>query len=87
MNSTATSDDHWYELDIVDTAGIDELKNLWDLAIKNKDTFIFVYSLTSLSSQEKLIEYLKVIKSEVQTSSKVPVLIVGNKSDMINNPN
>lgn len=85
MNSTAASEDHWYELDIVDTAGIDELKKVRDLALKNKDAYIYVYSLTSLKSQDKLADFLNDIKTDYNTSHKVPMLIVGNKSDMVQN--
>ena len=56
--TTAHTEDQWLELDIVDTAGMDELKKVRDTAIKDKDAYIFVYSLTSKQSILKLHEFL-----------------------------
>jgi len=51
-------ENQWCELDIVDTAGMEEFKKVRDVAIQGKDAYIFVYSLKQPSSISKLSDHL-----------------------------
>jgi small GTP-binding protein len=56
------ADDKWYELDIVDTAGLDEFQNVRQNSLCRKDGFVFVYDITSPSSFMKVHEFLRAIR-------------------------
>ncbi|KAM9999676.1 hypothetical protein ACTFIZ_008127 [Dictyostelium cf. discoideum] len=83
-------DNQVYMLDILDTAGQDELtstKDQWirSCAIRNHwikscEGFILVYSISSRSSFDKIQSFLDQIK--LLKSEKVPIILIANKSDL-----
>ena len=77
----------YYQLEIVDTAGMDEFKNLRDASLREKEGFIFVYDVTKLFTLRKLDDFIAQIKQSHKKllkdpSYKIPLLVVGNKSDL-----
>ena len=79
------NEDRWYELDIVDTAGMEEFKKVRDVAVQDKDAYIFIYSLRDPSSIFKLSEQLSLLRSEKK--NKIPMIMAGNKEDLLNHDN
>ncbi|KAM9961378.1 hypothetical protein ACTFIR_004218 [Dictyostelium discoideum] len=75
-------DDQVYMLDILDTAGQDELNEIRNHWIKSCEGFILVYSITSRSSFDKIQSFLDQIK--FLKSEKVPIIMIANKSDLDN---
>ena len=57
-SAKSPNEDRWYELDIVDTAGMEEFKKVRDLAVQGKDAYIYIYSLKEPSSIFKLSDQL-----------------------------
>lgn len=57
-NLLSNDDDFTYEFDIVDTAGLDEFKKVRESGIAKCDAYVFVYSLTSLSTLTRIHELL-----------------------------
>jgi small GTP-binding protein len=68
-------------LEILDTAGQDEFTPLRDQWIRFSEGFILVYSITSLSSFEKLHAIKRHI-GLVKDEENVPIVLVGNKKDL-----
>jgi small GTP-binding protein len=69
------------EIDILDTAGQDDYQNLLDSWINFADGFLLVMAINdkeSISRVEKLKERIVKIKK-----TNVPIVIVGNKSDLV----
>eukprot|EP00732_Lithocolla_globosa_P007264 Lithocolla_globosa_v1_NODE_9058_length_751_cov_55.754310.p1 type:complete len:204 gc:universal NODE_9058_length_751_cov_55.754310:64-675(+) len=80
-------DDETIMLDILDSGGQDEYAALRDQYMKTGEGFILVFSLTSKSSFEELAQFVTQIynaKDQDKTDSHVPMVIVGNKSDLEN---
>ncbi|KAM9983557.1 hypothetical protein ACTFIY_000269 [Dictyostelium cf. discoideum] len=73
-------DDQVYMLDILDTAGQDELSAIRNHWIKSCEGFILVYSITSRSSFDQIQSFLDQIK--FLKSEKVPIIMIANKSDL-----
>ncbi|KAN0033760.1 hypothetical protein ACTFIV_000225 [Dictyostelium citrinum] len=73
-------DDQVYMLDILDTAGQDELSAIRNHWIKSCEGFILVYSITSKSSFDQIQSYIDQIK--FLKTEKVPIILIGNKSDL-----
>ncbi|EAL72419.1 Ras GTPase [Dictyostelium discoideum AX4] len=73
-------DDQVYMLDILDTAGQDELNAIRNHWIKSCEGFILVYSVTSRSSFDQIQSFLDQIK--FLKSEKVPIIMIANKSDL-----
>ncbi|XP_064638863.1 ras-related protein Rap-2a-like [Lineus longissimus] len=68
-------------LEILDTAGTEQFASMRDLYIKNGQGFVIVYSITSLQT----FQDIKTMKDQivrVKGIEKVPVVLVGNKSDL-----
>ena len=74
-------DDEACLLDILDTAGQEEYSCARDQYMRNCNCFIVVYSITSRNSFNQIETYLKQIQ-HVSCQSKVPIVLVGNKSDL-----
>ena len=69
------------ELDILDTAGMEQYEMIKDLSIKDREYFVYVFDLNERQSYEKLAEkYLDYHQSQPRLKGK-PVLVVGNKLD------
>ena len=74
-------DGHPYMLEILDTAGTEQFTAMRDLYMKNGQAFILVYSITSLSTFNDLIDLKKQIE-RVKNSTNVPMCLIGNKCDL-----
>lgn len=70
-----------YTLNIIDTAGQDEMQGITDIAIQDAESFVILYSVTSLMSFNEAEKYRdKVVQF---SNGAVPRLVlVGNKCDM-----
>ncbi|KAN0008736.1 hypothetical protein ACTFIU_009465 [Dictyostelium citrinum] len=73
-------DDQVYMLDILDTAGQDELTAIRNHWIKSCEGFVLVYSITLKSSFDQIQSYIDQIKN--LKTEKVPIILIGNKSDL-----
>ena len=68
-------------LEILDTAGTEQFASMRDLYIKNGQGFILIYSLLN----KQTFTDLRSIRDQilrVKNSDNVPMVLVGNKSDM-----
>jgi small GTP-binding protein len=70
-----------YLLNIVDSAGQDEMESINNLAIKSADAFILLYSVTSAMSFGELDKYIHQIKED-HPSSKPKIVIGATKCEM-----
>ena len=76
-------------LEIFDTAGTEQFKQLQDIYIKEGHAFLLVYSIISTSTFAELQNYYNHIK-EVKSDDPnckfetVPICILGNKCDLAN---
>ncbi|GAM28585.1 hypothetical protein SAMD00019534_117610 [Acytostelium subglobosum LB1] len=72
-----------FMLEIMDTAGTETFLAMRDLYIRNGQAFMLVYSITSRSTFQEL-EQVKdqVLRVKDQSVARLPMLIVGNKSDL-----
>lgn len=68
-------------LDILDTAGQEEYSAMREQYMRTGEGFLLVYSITSKTSFEELMTYYQQIQ-RVKDSDYVPIVIVGNKSDL-----
>ncbi|KAL9650702.1 hypothetical protein ABK040_001758 [Willaertia magna] len=81
-------------LDILDTAGQEELTSLRDSYVKNGEGFLLVYSITSEQSFHEIHEILdQIIRAkdlpieegeEYKLGATLPIVVVGNKIDLEN---
>ncbi|KRY52675.1 Ras-related protein Rap-2c [Trichinella nativa] len=68
-------------LEILDTAGTEQFASMRDLYIKNGQGFVIVYSISS----QQTFHDIKVLRDQilrVKGVDQVPILLVGNKSDL-----
>jgi len=70
-----------YILEILDTAGTEQFAQLRNLYVKNGMGFVLVFSLASKSSFLEISELREQIV-RVKESTAVPMVVVGNKSDL-----
>jgi GTPase KRas len=75
-----------YLLEILDTAGQDEYVALRDQYMRNGDGFLCIYAITSTSSMNELLDLIEKIY-RIKDNLNVPIVIVGNKSDLANERN
>ncbi|XP_062609760.1 ras-related protein Rap-2c-like [Saccostrea cucullata] len=68
-------------LDILDTAGAHSFPAMRRLAISTSDAFVLVYSLDDESSFQG-VKYLRDIILSERKGEHVPIVVVGNKSDI-----
>ncbi|MCP9260745.1 Ras-related protein Rap-2c [Dirofilaria immitis] len=69
-------------LEILDTAGTEQFASMRDLYIKNGQGFVVVYSITS----QQTFHDIKTMREQivrVKGTDQVPILLVGNKCDLI----
>jgi len=76
-------DDEACMLEILDTAGQEELTALRDQWIRGAEGFIIVYSITSRGSFEQVSQFRQQIL-RVHDVEDMPMIIVGNKADLEN---
>lgn len=75
-------DGHQCMLEILDTAGTEQFTAMRDLYMKNGHGFILVYSITSQATYSDLQDIYEQIKRVKDTNEDVPIVLVGNKSDL-----
>ncbi|KKZ66524.1 protein Ras-2 [[Emmonsia] crescens] len=71
-------------LEVLDTAGQEEYTALRDQWIRDGEGFVLVYSITSRSSFTRIQKFhhqIQLVKDPLAPGMKVPVMLVGNKSD------
>ncbi|KAK2838263.1 Ras- protein rsr1 [Arthroderma sp. PD_2] len=68
-------------LEILDTAGTEQFTAMRELYMKQGEGFLLVFSITSMSSLNELQELREQI-IRIKDDEKVPIVIVGNKSDL-----
>lgn len=68
-------------LDILDTAGQEEFRSMQDQWFRTGQGFVLVYSIADRKSLEHLSE-LRAKILRIQDSDSVPMVLVGNKSDL-----
>lgn len=68
-------------LDILDTAGQEEYSAMREQYMRTGEGFLLVYAINSRNSMEELQVFYEQIQ-RVKDSENVPVLVVGNKSDL-----
>ncbi|KAJ6021933.1 ras small monomeric GTPase [Penicillium herquei] len=68
-------------LEILDTAGTEQFTAMRELYMKQGQGFLLVFSITSMSSLNELSELREQI-IRIKDDEKVPLVIVGNKSDL-----
>jgi len=74
-------DNELAEVDILDTAGLEEFKVVRDAAIKEREGFIVVYDVTNPETYQKLHHLYDLIKS-FHPTKRMPAVIIGNKIDL-----
>ncbi|KAF2863633.1 ras-domain-containing protein [Piedraia hortae CBS 480.64] len=82
-----TVDGVTYTLNLTDTAGQEEYRELWRLSRVQSDAFLLVYDITQPGSLEALELFNQTVEAQCQAAMDlghvVPVcLVVGNKSDL-----
>ncbi|EAS31243.3 small GTP-binding protein [Coccidioides immitis RS] len=68
-------------LEILDTAGTEQFTAMRELYMKQGEGFLLVFSITSMSSLNELAELREQI-IRIKDDENVPIVIVGNKSDL-----
>ncbi|KAJ3441530.1 ras-like protein rasd [Anaeramoeba flamelloides] len=76
-------DDEVSLLDVLDTAGSEEHSSMRDSYMRAGEGFLIVYSVTNRQSFQKIPSYLEEI-TQAKFITDIPVIIVGNKSDLEN---
>ena len=69
-------------INVVDTAGQEEYKSLQERWVKNGNGFLVVYSITDMQSFEEIEELVDEI-SRIKENLEIPLVIVGNKVDLL----
>ncbi|KAG2213844.1 hypothetical protein INT47_001113 [Mucor saturninus] len=75
-------DDNPCILEVLDTAGQEEYTALRDQWIRDGEGFLIVYSITSRSTYDRVNRFRDQI-FRVKDLDKVPLILVGNKSDKV----
>ncbi|KAJ5076084.1 ras-like protein [Anaeramoeba ignava] len=74
-------DNEVHILDILDTAGQEEYAVIRDTHLRSGDGFLVVFSITSRESFEEIPKFVDQIH-KAKENDKIPVVLVGNKSDL-----
>lgn len=70
-------------LDILDTAGQEDMKMLRRQWVDDRDGFLLVYSVIERSSFDEVVQFFELIQQVKEDQiDKVPIVLVGNKCDM-----
>eukprot|EP00005_Dracoamoeba_jomungandri_P007671 CAMPEP_0174275956 /NCGR_PEP_ID=MMETSP0439-20130205/60121_1 /TAXON_ID=0 /ORGANISM="Stereomyxa ramosa, Strain Chinc5" /LENGTH=187 /DNA_ID=CAMNT_0015368137 /DNA_START=478 /DNA_END=1041 /DNA_ORIENTATION=- len=70
-----------YILNLLDTAGTEQFTAMRDLYMKNGEGFVLVYSITARSTYLECPD-MKNLITRVKDDDNVPLVLVGNKSDL-----
>ncbi|KAH8591846.1 ras family-domain-containing protein [Bisporella sp. PMI_857] len=70
-------------LEVLDTAGQEEYTALRDQWIRDGEGFVLVYSISSRSSFNRITNFHTQIQQVKESSTPVPIMLVGNKSDRV----
>jgi len=71
-------------LDILDTAGQEDMKMLRRQWVEDRDGFLLVFSIADRSSFEDIAQFFELIQDVKEDSMhKVPLVLVGNKADLV----
>ena len=76
-----TIDEETCLLDILDTAGQEEYSAMRDQYMRSGQGFLCVYSITNRGSYEEISSFREQIL-RVKDADKVPMVVIGNKSDL-----
>jgi small GTP-binding protein len=68
------------KLQIWDSAGQERFRNITSSYYRNSSGIIIVYDVTNMDSFEKVVDWIQEVRRYVPT---VPLIIVGNKSDLV----
>ena len=74
------------DIDILDTSGSFQFPAMRKLAIATGDAFVLVYSVDNLESFE-IVKQLREEIKEHKTKGKYSILVVGNKTDLLDSDN
>jgi len=74
-------DNEMVELDILDTAGMEEFRVVRDAMIKDREGFLMIFDVTQGESFERIEYFYNLIKMYHITADSVPCVLVGNKID------
>ncbi|ORY52191.1 putative ras-related protein RSR1 [Leucosporidium creatinivorum] len=82
---TVTVDSVTCTLEVMDTAGTEQFMALHSMYMKSGDGFILVFSLCSMESVSELQNIREQINrvKETQAGRRVPLVLVGNKCDLV----
>lgn len=75
---------HEYQLELIDTAGQDELSIVSQSHSMNLDGYVLVYSVTSEKSFE-VVKFIFTRLQDVTGKQFFPMVLVGNKTDLKSN--
>lgn len=81
FKANITVDGKTYSVDLLDTAGQDELQSLTESFMSKANAFIIVYSVTSPASFEECKSFYQRIKSNTN-GKPLHIVLVGNKCDL-----
>lgn len=73
-------------IEVMDTAGQEEYKNLRDQWIRDGEGFLLVYSISSRSSYyrvKRFYEQIQLVKESTSPPFGVPIILVGAKRDRV----
>jgi GTPase KRas protein len=81
----ATIDDKPCVLEVLDTAGQEEYRALLDQWIREGDGFLIMFSVTSAASFDRIRKFRDLILrvKESSAGNDVPIVLVGNKCDLM----
>merc|ERR1712228_146749 len=73
-------------LDILDTAGQEEFSSMQDQWIREGQGFLLIYSIVDEGTLEE-VELMreKIIRTKDKDPSQVPIVLCGNKCDLVDN--
>jgi small GTP-binding protein len=72
------------KVDIMDTAGDFAFPAMRRLAIAGANAFVLMYSIDNVQSLDVVKQSFEEIREERKDFAEIPVLFVGNKSDLVN---
>ncbi|ANZ75963.1 BA75_02242T0 [Komagataella pastoris] len=75
-------DDKVIDLEILDTAGVQQFTAMRELYIKSGKGFLLVYSVDDPNSLKEL-ERIREQVLRIKDNSNMPIVLVGNKSDLV----
>ena len=82
---TVTIDGATYNIDLLDTAGMEDQKALLAEVVNGQDVFILVYAINDIASFEQIPTYHSDIIRfrNTQTKDALPLIICANKIDLL----